>query len=53
MSRDYGSLYVILKHLEQLLLEDYLFYIITNNLNDEIKENFKNSDVFIRYKCCY
>jgi hypothetical protein len=44
MSRDFGSRYVILKHLEQLLLEDYLFYIISNNLNDEIKENFKNSD---------
>ncbi|GGZ48935.1 hypothetical protein [Mesonia mobilis] len=48
MSRDFGSLYVILKHLEQLLLEDYQFYIISNNLNDEIKENFENSDNLLR-----
>lgn len=43
MSRDYGSLYVILEHLKQLLLENYCFYIITNNITYEIQEKFNLS----------
>lgn len=53
MSRDYGSLYVILKHLEQLLLEGYLFYVITNNLNEEIKENFEHSNDLLKIEDVY
>lgn len=43
MSRDYGSLYIILKHIEQLLQENYHFYLITNNLSIKTKKAFENS----------
>lgn len=43
MSRDCGSLYVILKHIEQLFLENYHFYLITNNLDIELLKQFEKS----------
>ena len=50
MSRDYGSIYVIIKHIEQLLLEKYHFYLITNNLNVELLNQFIHSKDIVNLK---
>ena len=53
MSRDYGSSYVIIKHIEQLLLEKYHFYLITNNLNVESLNQFVHSKDIVKVKQQY
>jgi len=53
MSRDYGSSYGIIKHIEQLLLEKYHFYLITNNLNVESLNQFVHSKDIVKIKQQY
>ncbi|UOX35361.1 hypothetical protein LXD69_07525 [Flavobacterium sediminilitoris] len=53
MSRDYASFYVVLKHIEQLLLESYHFYLITNNLNIESLKPFENSNDLLKLNDSY
>ncbi|MGV7108107.1 hypothetical protein [Flavobacterium sp. U410] len=48
MSRDYGSFNVILKHLEQLFLENYHFYLITNNIDLDLVKQFSGSTDLIK-----
>ncbi|WP_298892940.1 hypothetical protein [uncultured Psychroserpens sp.] len=42
MSRNYGSYYVLSKHLKELILEGYHFYIVSNNVDNKIKKKFNS-----------
>ncbi|WP_298119237.1 hypothetical protein [Flavobacterium sp.] len=53
MSRNFGSFSVILKHVEQLLLENYHFFLITNNLSDEIVKKFEKTNELLNIEGDY